>query len=220
MPLSPQRQDEFEAEVRRRTRLRLNAALAENPGILIGPEEESDAGNQTAWDLLNEPGWEDVRADWEERGFYDEQVEIRQGAAEDSLHHWKLQLALLDARYQAPAIRADIVELIAANVSKLPPERVPDDPTREDVDRVVRQIAEKARYLEEFVRADGAQFMAGTGKEDCAKLAELMIVPAEILKEAWGRVEIERIWVLQDVYGKALEHRSEERRRKRRAREA
>jgi hypothetical protein len=218
MPLSPQRQDEFEAEVRRRTNLRLNAALAGNPGILIGPEEESDAGNQTAWDLLNEPGWEDVRADWEERGFYDEELQIRQGAAVDSLHHWKLQLAVLDARYQAPAIRAEIVELIAATVSTLPPERVPDDPACEDVDRVLRQIVEEASELEEFVRTDGAQFMAGTGKEDCAKLAELMIVPAEIMEEVWGRVELERIWALRDAYGKALKHRIEERRRKRRGR--
>jgi hypothetical protein len=67
------RAEQFEAEIRRRISAHLEAVRDTAPdGPALGLEDLRALEQGFAWEILHEPGWEDVRALWKDEGSYEE----------------------------------------------------------------------------------------------------------------------------------------------------
>jgi len=77
MAISGSRSEQFEAEIRRRISLHLENIRDTAPdGPALGLEDLRTLEQGFAWEILHQPGWEDVRSLWEDEGSYEELEEI------------------------------------------------------------------------------------------------------------------------------------------------
>jgi hypothetical protein len=75
--VSDERAQQFQAEVGRRISLHLEHrrdTAPDGPGLDLEDYRALEQG--FAWEVLHEPGWEDVQALWKDRGAYEELAEI------------------------------------------------------------------------------------------------------------------------------------------------
>jgi hypothetical protein len=73
MAIPGERAEQFEAEVRRRISLhleRLRDTAPDGPGL--GLEDYRALEQGFAWEIIHEPGWEDVQSLWKDEGAYAE----------------------------------------------------------------------------------------------------------------------------------------------------
>jgi hypothetical protein len=75
--ISDERDRQFQAEVGRRIALHLERRRDTAPdGPGLGLEDYRALVQGFTWEVLHEPGWEDVLAIWKDRGAYEELAEI------------------------------------------------------------------------------------------------------------------------------------------------
>jgi hypothetical protein len=77
--ISPDRSAQLEAEIRRRIDLYLEHrrdTAPDGPGLDLEDYRALEQG--FAWEIVNEPAWEDVRASWKASGAYEELEEMFQ----------------------------------------------------------------------------------------------------------------------------------------------
>jgi hypothetical protein len=73
MAISNSRAEQFEAEVRNRISLHLENIRDNAPdGPALGLEDIRALEQGFAWEILHEPGWEDVQSPWKDEGSYGE----------------------------------------------------------------------------------------------------------------------------------------------------
>ncbi len=73
MAISDTRAEQFEAEIRRRISLHLENVRDTAPdGPALGLEDIRALEQGFAWEILHEPGWEDVQSLWKDDGSYEE----------------------------------------------------------------------------------------------------------------------------------------------------
>ena len=73
MAISDDRAEQFEAEVRRRISLHLEHrrdTAPDGPGLDLEDIRSLEQG--FAWEIIHEPGWEDVQSLWKDEGSYEE----------------------------------------------------------------------------------------------------------------------------------------------------
>jgi hypothetical protein len=77
MAISDSRAEQLEAEIRRRISLHLEHVRDTAPdGPALGLEDIRALEQGFAWEILHEPGWEDVQALWRDEGSYEEFEEL------------------------------------------------------------------------------------------------------------------------------------------------
>lgn len=73
MAISDGRAEQFEAEIRRRIGLHLENVRDTAPdGPALGLEDLRALEQGFAWEVVHEPGWEDVQSLWKDTGAYEE----------------------------------------------------------------------------------------------------------------------------------------------------
>lgn len=75
--ISDERDRQFQAEVGRRIALHLEHrrdTAPDGPGLDLEDYRALEQG--FTWEILHEPGWEDVLAIWKDRGTYEELAEL------------------------------------------------------------------------------------------------------------------------------------------------
>jgi hypothetical protein len=73
MAISDNRAEQFEAEIRRRISLHLENVRDTAPdGPALGLEDLRSLEQGFAWEIIHEPGWEDVQSLWKGEGSYEE----------------------------------------------------------------------------------------------------------------------------------------------------
>ena len=73
MAISDERTEQFEAEIRRRISLHLEHIRDTAPdGPGLGLEDIRFLEQGFAWEIIHEPGWEDVQSLWKDEGSYEE----------------------------------------------------------------------------------------------------------------------------------------------------
>ena len=73
MAISDERAEQFETEVRRRISLHLEHCrdtAPDGPGLDLEDIRSLEQG--FAWEIIHEPGWEDVQSLWKDEGSYAE----------------------------------------------------------------------------------------------------------------------------------------------------
>ncbi len=77
MAIPDGRAEQFEAEIRRRISLHLENVRDTAPdGPALGLEDIRALEQGFAWEILHEPGWEDVQSLWRGEGVYEEFEEL------------------------------------------------------------------------------------------------------------------------------------------------
>jgi hypothetical protein len=77
MAIPDSRAEQFEAEIRRRISLHLETIRDHAPdGPALGLEDFQALEQGFAWQILHEPGWEDVQSLWKDEGSYEEFEEL------------------------------------------------------------------------------------------------------------------------------------------------
>jgi hypothetical protein len=73
MAISDSRAEQFEAEIRNRISHHLENIRDNAPdGPALGLEDIRALEQGFAWEVLHEPGWEDVQSQWKDEGAYGE----------------------------------------------------------------------------------------------------------------------------------------------------
>jgi hypothetical protein len=71
--IADSRAEQFEAEILRRISRHLESVRDTAPdGPALGLEDLRALEQGFAWEILHEPGWEDVRSSWKDTGAYEE----------------------------------------------------------------------------------------------------------------------------------------------------
>jgi hypothetical protein len=77
MSIPETRAEQLEAEIRRRISLHLENIRDTAPdGPALGLEDYRSLEQGFAWQILHEPGWEDVQSLWKDQGSYEDLEEI------------------------------------------------------------------------------------------------------------------------------------------------
>ena len=73
MSIPETRAEQLEAEIRRRISLHLENIRDTAPdGPALGLEDYRSLEQGSAWQILHEPGWEDVQSLWKDQGSYED----------------------------------------------------------------------------------------------------------------------------------------------------
>jgi len=71
--IADSRAEQFDAEIQRRISRHLETVRDTAPdGPALGLEDLRALEQGFAWEILHEPGWEDVRSSWRDTGTYEE----------------------------------------------------------------------------------------------------------------------------------------------------